>query len=331
MTGLPKCISPRAISLALACCAGFASMAHAADTNPFDNVKQIHAGVLNVGYVDIGPRNGPAVFLLHGWPYDIHSYENVAPQLAAQGYRVIVPYLRGYGSTRFLSADTPRNGQPSAMARDMISLMDALHIQKAVFAGFDWGARTADIVAALWPERVNALVSVSGYLIGSQQAGKQPLPPQAELQWWYQFYFATERGREGYAQHTHDFAKLIWQQASPGWKFSDQTFNQAAKALDNPDQVAITISNYRWRLGLEQGEPQYQQYEQKLAAFPPITVPTITLEGDDNGAPHPAPASYRAKFVGKYQHRTLQGNIGHNPPAEDPTDFVKAVVDASHL
>ncbi|NIF23765.1 alpha/beta hydrolase [Pantoea sp. Acro-835] len=331
MTGLPKFISPRAISLALACCAGFASMAHAADTNPFDNVKQIHAGVLNVGYVDIGPRNGPAVFLLHGWPYDIHSYEKVAPQLAAQGYRVIVPYLRGYGSTRFLSADTPRNGQPSAMARDMVSLMDALHIQKAVFAGFDWGARTADIVAALWPERVNALVSVSGYLIGSQQAGKQPLPPQAELQWWYQFYFATERGREGYAQHTHDFAKLIWQQASPGWKFSDQTFNQAAKALDNPDQVAITISNYRWRLGLEQGEPQYQQYEQKLAAFPPITVPTITLEGDDNGAPHPAPASYRAKFVGKYQHRTLQGNIGHNPPAEDPTDFIKAVVDASHL
>lgn len=297
----------------------------------FDQVKQVNAGVLNVGYVDIGPRDGKAVILLHGWPYDIHSYARVAPQLAAKGYRVIVPYLRGYGSTRFLSAATPRNGQPSAMAADVVALMDTLGIKRAVFAGFDWGARTADIVAALWPERVTSLVSVSGYLIGSQALGKQPLPPQAEQQWWYQFYFATERGRAGYAKNTHDFARLIWQQASPGWSFSETSFRQAAAALDNPDHVAITISNYRWRLGLEKGESRYDTYERKLAALPVISVPTITIEGDNNGAPHPAPATYRAKFSGKYQHRTFSGNIGHNPPAEAPDDFVQAVVDAAAL
>lgn len=297
----------------------------------FDQVKQVNAGVLNVGYVDIGPRDGEAVILLHGWPYDIHSYARVAPQLAAKGYRVIVPYLRGYGSTRFLSAATPRNGQPSAMAADVVALMDTLGIKRAVFAGFDWGARTADIVAALWPERVTSLVSVSGYLIGSQALGKQPLPPQAEQQWWYQFYFATERGRAGYAKNTHDFARLIWQQASPGWSFSETSFQQAAAALDNPDHVAITISNYRWRLGLEKGESRYDTYERKLAALPVISVPTITIEGDNNGAPHPAPATYRAKFSGKYQHRTFSSNIGHNPPAEAPDDFVQAVVDAAAL
>ncbi|WP_442801052.1 alpha/beta fold hydrolase [Serratia rubidaea] len=297
----------------------------------FDQVKQVNAGVLNVGYVDIGPRDGEAVILLHGWPYDIHSYARVAPQLAAKGYRVIVPYLRGYGSTRFLSAATPRNGQPSAMAADVVALMDTLGIKRAVFAGFDWGARTADIVAALWPERVTSLVSVSGYLIGSQALGKQPLPPQAEQQWWYQFYFATERGRAGYAKNTHDFARLIWQQASPGWSFSETSFQQAAAALDNPDHVAITISNYRWRLGLEKGESRYDTYERKLAALPVISVPTITIEGDNNGAPHPVPATYRAKFSGKYQHRTFSGNIGHNPPAEAPDDFVQAVVDAAAL
>ena len=297
----------------------------------FDQVKQVNAGVLNVGYVDIGPRDGEAVILLHGWPYDIHSYARVAPQLAAKGYRVIVPYLRGYGSTRFLSPATPRNGQPSAMAADVVALMDTLGIKRAVFAGFDWGARTADIVAALWPERVTSLVSVSGYLIGSQALGKQPLPPKAEQQWWYQFYFATERGRAGYAKNTHDFARLIWQQASPGWSFSETSFRQAAAALDNPDHVAITISNYRWRLGLEKGESRYDTYERKLAALPVISVPTITIEGDNNGAPHPAPATYRAKFSGKYQHRTFSGNIGHNPPAEAPDDFVQAVVDAAAL
>ncbi|WP_286781967.1 MULTISPECIES: alpha/beta fold hydrolase [unclassified Leclercia] len=311
-----------------------ACQAEAAGTDyhaAFNQLNQINAGDLNVGYVDIGPKNGEPVILLHGWPYDISSYAEVAPALAAKGYRVIVPYNRGFGTTRFLSSKTPRNGQPAAMAKDVINLMDALNIKQAVFAGYDWGARTADIVAALWPERVKSLVSVSGYLIGNQQAGKKPLPPQAELQWWYQFYFATERGEKGYAANTHDFAKLIWTLASPGWKFSDATFNRSAKALDNPDHVAVTISNYRWRLGLERGEQKYDNYEQKLAAAPVITVPTITIEGDNNGAPHPLPAAYAAKFTGKYEHRTFRGNIGHNPPQEDPRDFVQAVVDADHL
>lgn len=297
----------------------------------FEQIKQINAGVLNVGYVDIGPRDGQPVILLHGWPYDIQSYSRVAPQLAAKGYRVIVPWLRGYGTTRFLSDKTPRNGEPAAMAKDVVDLMNALNIRQAVFAGYDWGARTADIVAALWRERVKSLVSVSGYLIGSQELGRKPLPPQAELQWWYQFYFATERGAKGYAENTKDFARLIWQQASPGWKFTDATFEKSARALDNPDHVAITLSNYRWRLGLEKSEEKYADYEQKLAALPTIGVPTITIEGDNNGAPHPAPAAYRSKFSGKYEHRTFSGNIGHNPPQEDPERFVQAVVDAAGM
>ncbi|HHG8771565.1 TPA: alpha/beta fold hydrolase [Raoultella planticola] len=308
-----------------------AGVCAAEDAAAFEHIQQVKAGDLNIGYVDMGPRDGQAVILLHGWPYDIHSYAAVAPALAEKGFRVIVPYLRGYGSTRFLAASTPRNGQPSAMAADIVHLMDALNIKQADFAGFDWGARTADVVAALWPERVKSLVSVSGYLIGSQQAGAKPLPPEAELSWWYQFYFATARGEAGYRQNTHDFARLIWRQASPGWKFSDAAFTQSARALDNPDHVAVTLSNYRWRLGLEKGEQKYAAYEQKLAQLPTIGVPTITLEGDNNGAPHPTPASYRAKFTGKYEHRTLTGNIGHNPPQEAPDDFVNAVVDADHL
>ncbi|BDH45020.1 alpha/beta hydrolase [Salmonella enterica subsp. enterica serovar Choleraesuis] len=297
----------------------------------FKQIHQINAGDLNVGYVDIGPRDGQPVILLHGWPYDIHSYAEVAPALAAKGFRVIVPYLRGYGSTKFLSASAPRNGQPSAMAADIVALMDALKIKQADFAGFDWGARTADIVAALWPERVKSLVSVSGYLISSQKIGEQPLPPKAELLWWYQFYFATPRGKAGYEKNTHDFAKLIWQQASPGWKFSDATFNTSAAALDNPDHVAVTISNYRWRMGLEKGEAKYDQYEQKLAKLPAITVPTITIEGGNNGAPHPDPKTYAERFTGKYEHRTFGANIGHNPPQEDPTSFTKAVIDADKM
>ena len=308
-----------------------ASVCAAEDSGGFDTLRQINAGDLNIGYVDIGPRDGQAVILLHGWPYDIQSYARVAPALAQKGFRVIVPYLRGYGTTRFLSPETPRNGQPSAMAADIVHLMDALKIKQADLAGFDWGARTADIVAALWPERVKSLVSVSGYLISSQQIGAKPLPPQAELSWWYQFYFATERGQQGYSQNTHDFAKLIWRQASPGWKFSDSAFEKSARALDNPDHVAVTISNYRWRLGIDKGEQKYAAYEQKLAQLPAISVPTITIEGDNNGAPHPAAASYRAKFSGRYQHRDFTGNIGHNPPQEDPTHFVQAVVDADRL
>jgi pimeloyl-ACP methyl ester carboxylesterase len=293
----------------------------------FGALKQIDAGVLNVGYVEAGPADGRAVILLHGWPYDIHSFVDVAPLLAAHGYRVVVPYLRGYGPTRFLSSDTIRNGQPSVLASDIVALMDALHIPKAIIAGFDWGARTANIVAALWPERCKAMVSVSGYLIGSQQAGRMPLPPQAELQWWYQFYFATERGRAGYDKYRHDFSKLIWQLASPKWKFDDATFDRSASAFDNPDHVAIVVHNYRWRLGLAEGESKYDDLEKRLAESPVITVPTITMEGDANGAPHPEPAAYVRKFSGRYAHRLITGGIGHNLPQEAPHAFAKAVVE----
>jgi pimeloyl-ACP methyl ester carboxylesterase len=291
------------------------------------SLKQIDAGVLNVGYAETGPATGPPVVLLHGWPYDIHSFVDVAPLLAAAGYRVIAPYLRGYGTNRFLSGDIPRNGQPSAIAADIVALMDALKIPKAILAGFDWGARTANIMAALWPERCNAMVSVSGYLIGSQQAGKMPLPPQAELQWWYQFYFATERGRAGYEKYRHDFSKLIWQLASPKWKFDDTTFDRSAAAFENPDHVAIVIHNYRWRLGLAEGESKYDDLEKRLAESPVITVPTITLEGDANGAPHPEPSSYAKKFSGKYSHRLISGGVGHNLPQEAPKAFADAIVE----
>jgi pimeloyl-ACP methyl ester carboxylesterase len=294
----------------------------------FAPLKHIDAGVLNVGYAEDGPAGGPPVILLHGWPYDIHSYAEVAPMLAAAGYRVIVPHLRGYGTTRFLSADTVRNGQQSALALDLVALMDALGIERAVLAGYDWGARTANIVAALWPRRCKAMVSVSGYLIGSQAANRMPLPPPAELQWWYQYYFATERGRLGYDQYRRDFAKLIWQTASPRWRFDDATFARSAAALDNPDHVAIVIHNYRWRLGLAEGEPRYDGFERQLAAAPPITVPTITMEGDANGAPHPDSSAYAARFTGKYAHRVITGGIGHNLPQEAPRAFADAVVAA---
>jgi pimeloyl-ACP methyl ester carboxylesterase len=267
------------------------------------------------------------VILLHGWPYDIYSFVEVAPLLAAQGYRSIVPYLRGYGSTRFLAPETFRNGQPTALAQDIIDLMDSLKIEKPIIAGFDWGARTADIIAALWPERCKAVVSVSGYLIGSQQAGKLPLPPSAELQWWYQFYFATERGRAGYEKYRHDFAKLIWKLASPKWNVSDATLDRSAASFDNPDHVTIVIHNYRWRLGLAEGEPKYDDLEKRLAKAPVITVPTITLEGDANGAPHPDASAYAKKFSGKYEHRTITGGIGHNLPQEAPEAFAKAIRD----
>jgi pimeloyl-ACP methyl ester carboxylesterase len=293
----------------------------------FGSLKQINAGVLNVGYAEAGPSDGPAVILLHGWPYDIHSYVDVAPLLAQAGYRAIVPYLRGYGTTRFLSSDTFRNGQQSVVALDIIALMDALKMSKAIIGGYDWGARTADIMAALWPQRCKALVSVSGYLIGSQQAGKVPLPPKAELQWWYQYYFATERGRAGYERYRRDFAKLIWQLASPHWDFDEATFERSAASLDNPDHVSIVVHNYRWRLGLAEGEPQYDELEQRLAAGPTITVPTITLEGDANGAPHPDASSYAGKFSGSYAHRIIEGGVGHNLPQEAPQAFAQAVVD----
>jgi pimeloyl-ACP methyl ester carboxylesterase len=293
----------------------------------FGPLKQIDAGLLNVGYAEVGPSNGPPVALLHGWPYDIYSFVDVAPILVSAGYRVIVPYLRGYGSTSFLSNDTFRNGQQSVVALDIVALMDALKIQKAIIGGFDWGGRTADIMAALWPERCKALVSVSGYLIGSQAAGKIALPPSAELQWWYQYYFSTERGQVGYDKYRHDFAKLIWKTASPKWNFDDATFDRSAASFENADHVAIVIHNYRWRLGLAEGEPKYDDLEKRLAQAPVITVPTITLEGDANGAPHPDPSSYANKFSGKYSNRVINGGIGHNLPQEAPKDFAKAIID----
>jgi pimeloyl-ACP methyl ester carboxylesterase len=303
------------------------SPAHWSSSSSFGPVKQIDAGVLNVGYVDSGPSDGPAVVLLHGWPYDIRSYADVAPILVSEGYRVIVPYVRGYGTTRFLSDESLRNGEQAALAVDVRALMDALEIDQAVLGGFDWGARTADIVAALWPERCRALVSVSGYLIGSQEAGKVPLPPEAELQWWYQYYFATERGRAGYDKYRHDFARLIWRTASPKWNFDDATFDRSAASFDNPDHVAIAIHNYRWRLGLAEGEAEYDELEKRLAEGPVITVPAMTLEGDANGAPHPDPSAYAKKFSGRYSHRTIEGGIGHNLPQEAPEAFARAVIE----
>jgi pimeloyl-ACP methyl ester carboxylesterase len=295
----------------------------------FRSLKQIDAGLLNVGYAEDGPADGPAVICLHGWPYDIYSFADAAPALASAGYRVIVPFLRGYGTTRFLSTDTARNGEPAAAALDIVALMDALKIQKPILAGFDWGARTADIIAALWPERCAGLVSVSGYLIGSQESGKIPLPPSAEFQWWYQFYFATERGLAGYGKYRREFNKLIWQLASPKWNFDDATFERSAASFDNPDHVAIVIHNYRWRQGLASGEAKYDELEKRLAQAPAIAVPAITLEGDANGAPHAPPSAYAGKFTGKYVHRTVTGGIGHNLPQEAPRAFVEAVLEVA--
>jgi len=295
----------------------------------FGPIKSAQAGVLNVGYVEAGPAGGPAVILLHGWPYDIHSFVEVAPILAGQGYRVIVPYLRGFGDTRFLSADTMRNGEPAAMAQDAIDLMDALRIDRAILGAFDLGGRSANIVASLSPKRVRGLIAVSGYLISSPESNKQPLPPDAEYQWWYQFYFATERGRLGYQKNTRAFNKLTWKLASPQWNFDDATFDRTAASFDNPDHVAVVIHNYRWRLGLAEGEARYADTERTLAVNPPITVPTITMEGDANGAPHPPPEAYRARFTGRYEHRTVRGGIGHNLPQEAPRDFAQAVMDVA--
>ena len=303
----------------------------ASDSSALGPIRQIDAGVLNIGYADLGPRAAPAVLLLHGWPYDIHAFDEVAPRLVAEGYRVIVPYLRGYGSTRFLSSLTPRNGQQSAIAVDTIALMDALGIDRAIVAGFDWGARTACILAALWPQRCQALVSVSGYLIGSQQAGRQPLPPKAELAWWYQFYFATERGAAGYAANCSDFNRLIWTLASPQWHFDAATYARTAKSFENPDHVAVVLHNYRWRLGIAAGESKFDETERALGAAPAISIPTITMEGDANGAPHPEPASYANKFTGKYMHRNIGNGTGHNLPQEAPAAFAQAVLDVAKL
>ena len=322
-----------AISIAVADAFGCAttqsttSSGQARPSASFAPLKQIDAGLLNVGYAEAGPADGRPALLLHGWPYDIHSFVDVAPVLASAGYRVIVPHLRGYGTTRFLSSETFRNGQQAVVALDIIAFMDALKIEKAIIGAFDWGARTANIIAALWPERCKAMVSVSGYLVGSPEANKQPLPPQAELEWWYQYYFATERGRIGYDKNRHAFNKLIWRLASPKWAFDDATYDRSAAAFENLDHVAIVIHNYRWRLGLVQGEAKYDELEKRLAQAPVITVPTITLEGDANGAPHPPPSSYARRFAGPYAHRDVKGGIGHNLPQEAPEAFAQAIKD----
>lgn len=310
---------------------GIVEPVRSGQTGSFGPLKQIDAGELNIGYAEVGPAGGAPVILVHGWPYDIHTYVDVAPLLAGKGYRVIVPYLRGYGTTRFLSSSVLRNGQQSVVARDIVALMDALKIKQAVLGGCDWGARTVDIIAALWPERCKGLVSVSGYLIGSQAAGKVPLPPSAELQWWYQYYFATDRGRDGYTKYRREFSRLIWQLASPQWKFTDAEFERTAQAFDNPDHVDIVMHNYRWRLGLAAGDPKLDEMEARLATAPAITVPAITLEGDANGAPHPSPDAYAKKFTGKYAHRTIAGGIGHNLPQEAPKAFADAVIEVHGL
>jgi len=293
----------------------------------FGPLKHVNAGVLSIAYAEVGPADGPPVLLFHGWPYDIHSFVDVAPILADAGYRVLIPYLRGYGETHFLSATTPRNAQPAAVAVDAINFMDALKIDKAIVGGFDWGSRTANIMAFLWPERCKALVAVSGYVVGSQAAVAMPLPPSAETRWWYLFYFATDRGEAGYAKYTKDFNRLIWQQASPKWAFDDETFERTAQAFENPDFVRISLNNYRWYLRLESGESKYDGLEAKIATFPTISVPTITLEGDANGAGHADPSAYAKKYVGKYEHRDLTGGIGHNLPLEAPEAFAKAIID----
>jgi pimeloyl-ACP methyl ester carboxylesterase len=311
------------------------SLLRAQETSPGGVVREIGtlrsvaAGDLIVGYAESGPSSGMPVVLLHGWPYDIYCFEGVAPLLAAEGFRVIVPWVRGCGTTRFESVDVPRNGQQAALAVDTVALLDALGIRQAILGGCDWGARTAGIVAALWPARCVALVSVSGYLIANRTVNAQPLPPSAEFQWWYQYYFSTERGRAGYDKYRREFARLIWQQASPQWRFDDATFQRSAAAFDNPDHVAIVVHNYRWRIGLVDGESRFDSVEQRLAAAPSITVPTITLEGDANGAPHPPPSAYAAKFVGRYEHREVSGGIGHNLPQEAPQAFARAVLDVA--
>ncbi|MFL6696244.1 MAG: alpha/beta fold hydrolase [Vitreoscilla sp.] len=298
----------------------------------FGTLRQVDAGLLDVGYAELGPADGSVVILLHGWPYDIHSFADVAPRLAAAGHRVIVPHLRGHGTTRFLSGTTLRNGQQAAVALDIIALMDALKIRKAVFGAFDWGARTADIIAAIFPERVQGLVSVSGYLINNREAIKAPLPPSAEYAWWYQFYFATEHGRAGYEKYRKEFAKLIWKTASPKWNFSDAEFDRSAASFDNPDHVDVVIHNYRWRQSLAEGEARYDELERRLAAGPTIAVPTIVMEGDANGAPHfTGDAAFRKRFTGPYNYRVVTGGIGHNLPQEAPREFAQAVLDVATL
>jgi len=325
----PLVTAPTALAATGGTTAG--STGTAAGGTGFGPVRQIDAGVLNVGYVEAGPADGTPVVLMHGFPYDIHSYVEVAPLLAAEGYRVIVPYFRGYGSTTFRSAGTPRNVDQAAFALDILALMDALNIERAVLAGYDWGSRTGDIIAALWPERVKALVSVTGYLITNLATNLSPIPPASENAWWYQYYFCTERGVQGLTEYTSEFTDFVWRFNSPHWNYSAETLAQTVAAFtSNPDFVPIVIGNYRWRLSLAAAEPEYAALESRLQKAPAIAVPTITIDGkDDPFTPSGDGSAYRSHFTGKYEHRTF--DVGHNVPQEAPREFARAVVDADRL
>jgi pimeloyl-ACP methyl ester carboxylesterase len=302
------------------------SIASTAPLKQLTPLKQIDAGVLNIGYYEAGPADGPVVLLLHGYPYDIHSYIDVAPTLAAAGCRVIVPHLRGHGTTTFLDKRTSRSGQQAAIGADVIALMDALRIRRAVFAGYDWGGRAACVAAALWPERCNGLVSVNSYLIQDIAQAGIPLPAKVEAGFWYQFYFTTERGRAGLAAHRKDITRILWERNSPTWHFDDATFERSAVALNNPDYVDVVIHSYRHRLGTAPGHPQYEALENRLAAQPVITVPTITIDGDSDGViPATDGKSTAAKFGTDRTHLVF-ANIGHNVPQEAPKEFAAAVM-----
>jgi pimeloyl-ACP methyl ester carboxylesterase len=284
----------------------------------------VKAGELDVGLLDVGPAAGTPVLLMHGYPYDIHSYAEVAALLAARGLRSIVPYLRGHGSTRFLSAEAPRNAQQSAVALDQIALLDALGIERALIVGFDWGARTACVIGALWPQRTIGVVSVGGYIVTQLATSARPLPAHVEHAWWYQYYFATENGRSGLAAHRREIARILWSTNSPRWAFDDATFGRTASAFDNPDYVDIVVHNYRWRLGLAPGDPRFDRHESRLATRPVIDVPAITIEGDSSGISHATDGeAYAAKFPRRISHRVLPA--GHNVPQEAPQAFADAV------
>jgi pimeloyl-ACP methyl ester carboxylesterase len=319
--GLPLVARAQSVGQATAASAGEPAL----PIKRLQPIKQVHAGVLDIGYYEAGPADGPVVLLLHGFPYDIHSYIEVAPILAAKGYRVVVPHLRGYGTTRFLDADTPRSGEQAALGADVIALMDALKIPKAVLAGYDWGGRAACVVAALWPERCAGLLSVNSYLIQDIAKAGKPLPAKVERGFWYQFYFTTERGRAGLAANRKDIARVMWPDNSPTWHFDEATFERSAAAFDNPDYVDVVIHSYRHRLGVAEGYPQYAELQRRLAAQPLITVPTVTLDGDSDGVVPATDGKGQAALFTRRTHHIVKG-VGHNVPQEAPVVFAEMVL-----
>jgi pimeloyl-ACP methyl ester carboxylesterase len=289
-------------------------------------LKRIQAGVLRIAYFDSGLSNGSIVLLLHGFPYDVHAYDAVSPILVSKGCRVIVPYLRGYGPTQFLYPDTPRSGQQAVLAHDLLAFIDSLEISEAVLAGYDWGGRAACILAALWPDRVRALVSVGGYNIQDIPSSVEPQIPENEYRYWYQYYFHSERGRAGLSKNRRELCKLLWRLWSPTWKFTDEDFNRTAISFDNPDFADVVIHSYRHRFGLVPGDPSVEKTEQRLTKLPKISVPSITLDGHDDGvAPLGGSADHHHFFTGKHEHRVIPG-VGHNVPQEAPREFAGAVL-----